>query len=120
MVRFLSAYLDKIVRHASNDTRRAWSFEDFVSNVEEGLEIMHWNPQCALVDCFKWLPRMDFIGSFENIADDTEKLLKSLGAWENFGESGWGTNGSEAIFRGGKNRAHSGSADSQARELCSP
>jgi len=41
---------------------------------------------------------IDFVGSFSNARGDTEKLLKQIGAWEEFGSTGWGVNGTEAIF----------------------
>jgi hypothetical protein len=111
LVRFLSAYIDKIICHNSRHPHaEGVSFPDFVTLVESGFQDVHWNPQCHLIDCPKWLPAMDFIGSFEEVAKDTEILLKKTGAWEEFGSNGWG-NGSHAIFQGTKNAAHASNTD---------
>ena len=111
MTRFLSAYLDKIRRHHPNAEIQKLSFEEFISKVERGLKDDHWNPQSHFYDLDKWLPVMDFVGSFESLAEDTEILLRKLGAWEEFGTNGWGEDGASAIFRGKKNELHSGGAD---------
>lgn len=114
LVRFLSAYIDKIVRHNSRYPHaEGISFPEFVTLVESGFRDVHWNPQCHLIDCPKWLPAMDFIGSFEEVATDTERLLRKIGAWEEFGATGWG-NGSHAIFQGTKNAVHASNIDAVA------
>jgi len=41
---------------------------------------------------------IDFTGSFSSVHADTEKLLRIIGAWDEFGASGWGVNGTEEIF----------------------
>lgn len=111
MTRFVSAYLDKIRRHHRNAEMRKLSFEEFITKVEQGLKNRHWNPQSQFYNLDKWLPVMDFVGAFESLAEDTETLLRKLGAWEEFGADGWGEDGASAIFRGEKNKLHSGGAD---------
>jgi len=111
ITRFLSAYLDKIRRHNPNAEMRKLSFEEFITKVEQGLKNRHWNPQSQFYDLDKWLPVIDFVGSFESLAEDTETLLRKLGAWEEFGANGWGEDGASAIFRGKRNELHSGGAD---------
>jgi len=98
MTRFVSAYLDKIRRHHPNAEMRKISFEEFITKVETGMKDTHWNPQSQFYDLDKWLPVMDFVGSFENLAEDTETLLRKLGAWEEFGADGWGEDGASAMF----------------------
>ncbi|EWM20195.1 hypothetical protein Naga_101035g2 [Nannochloropsis gaditana] len=37
--------------------------------------------------------------------------IRTLGAWEDFGIKGWGSNGTDAIFRGPKNDVHAANTD---------
>lgn len=71
LVRFLSAYIDKIVRHNDNPETFGLTFDKFEGRVENGYKNVHWGAQCELIDCAKWLPRMNFIPSFQNLANDT-------------------------------------------------
>ncbi|GMH46246.1 hypothetical protein TrRE_jg1745 [Triparma retinervis] len=50
---------------------------------------------------------------FETLADDTELLLRRVGAWEDFGASGWGTDGASSIFRGTKSESHTTGASAR-------
>ena len=40
----------------------------------------------------------NFVGHLETAAIDTKHLLKKVGAWKDFGATGWGRDGTEAIF----------------------
>lgn len=113
--RFVSAYLDKIVNHKYFNKKMEWDFPTFVSKVENGLHDKHWDPQCKLINCEKWLPTMTFIGNIETVAEDAEKLLRKIGAWEQFGLSGWGQDGKSAIFKGSKNKQHT--TDAKNKQL---
>jgi len=66
----------------------------------------HWAPQSKRVEHWGLI---DFIGGFDNAHDDTEKLLKQIGAWDEFGSNGWGVNGTEEIFGTTKTRHATGS-----------
>mmetsp|Transcript_12332 Transcript_12332/g.35173 ORF Transcript_12332/g.35173 Transcript_12332/m.35173 type:complete len:698 (-) Transcript_12332:2054-4147(-) len=57
----------------------------------------HWTPYSERIDT-KWWKHINFIGRLENVENDAEKLLKSIGAWELVGNSGWGLYGDEPIF----------------------
>lgn len=63
----------------------------------------HWEAQSNRVDEKFW-PYINFIGYYHNLAHDTMTMLKQLGsngqAWERYGKSGWGHNGTDAIYRG--------------------
>ena len=109
--RFLSAYLDK-------GKKRVSTFSGFITRVERGLKNVHWNAQCHLVDCPKWLPRFDFIGSIENIFEDTKELLQRLGAWEEYGANGWG--GTGEIFKGSVHKGHVTNADDKLSQYYTP
>lgn len=67
----------------------------------------HWRAQSQRVDDIFW-PYMNFIGYMDNIAEDTRTLLESLGPdiWEQYGASGWGSSGEEAIFESLDNAHH--------------
>jgi len=46
----------------------------------------------------KWWPYINFVGRFSHAKEDAEALLKQVGAWEKYGASGWGRDGSERMF----------------------
>jgi hypothetical protein len=46
----------------------------------------------------KYFKTLNFIGRYENIKKDAPRLLEQIGAWEEYGKSGWGLDGDEAIF----------------------
>ena len=41
---------------------------------------------------------LDFVGRFDHLQDDAVALLKRLNMWEDYGASGWGFDGTAAIF----------------------
>jgi len=57
----------------------------------------HWAPYSERFD-EKWWNHIDFIGRLETVDVDSEKLLRSIGAWESIGKTGWGDHGNEAVF----------------------
>ena len=59
----------------------------------------HWTPQSQRVD-EKFIPLINFIGHMETIEQDAKQLLlMKIGAWEEYGKSGWGPDGNESIFQ---------------------
>jgi len=64
-------------------------FKNFLS-ISMSCMDKHWLPQSSIVG--KFLPFINFVGYFETLQLDTEKLLRSLEgkAWERFGATGWG------------------------------
>jgi len=109
--RFLSAFLDKAV---SNDHQHifdrcckdslnpeacvedAQTIEGFLklcSVCEDG----HWRSQHARLESKYW-PYIDWVGHVETAAQDAKKLLQQIGAWEDFGQTGWGQYGNATIF----------------------
>ena len=118
LTRFLSAYLDKIVNHPYRMKKLHLNFEQFVGKVENGFKDPHWNPQCALIDCKKWLPRLNFIGRVSTIAQDTKNLLKRVKAWERFGSTGW--EGGGAIFQGKRYSDHVTGAKAKLAKYFTP
>lgn len=131
--RFLSAYLDKVVNHpfyfrnkCCPDTgdcveKARQSFQVFVS-IAKVCEDEHWKPQGHRMEARFW-PFVNFVGHMETINEDIERLLKQIGAWENFGRTGWGENGDEAIFAaksGGTGRHHATNARQKLRQFMTP
>jgi hypothetical protein len=64
----------------------------------------HWTPQVEAVDK-KWWGQMTFVGYMNQVAEDAERLLKSIhssdrgtSAWDDFGKTGWGIDGNTAFM----------------------
>jgi len=70
-----------------------------VKNVIDECDDVHWRPQNMYLGS-KYVPTIDFVGRFSNLANDTESLLRSLGgdAWEVYGSTGWGKDGNMSMF----------------------
>jgi hypothetical protein len=140
--RFVSAYLDKAFQHptflqeqccrhyaggvcAHNQAQQQQqqqqqpkpvSPEAFV-RVMQTCNNPHWRPQSKRMEAKYW-PYINFIGHMETVADSAEQLLRQIGAWEEFGASGWGVAGDEAIFQakaGGAGRTHATGAATKLR-----
>ena len=107
--RFLSAYLDKAVRGdpsyvASHCCQKddlqcqeqSRAFPGFVE-VSNKCEDQHWRPYSARMEP-KYIPTIDFVGHMETAAQDTEALLRKVGAWRRFGAKNWGVSRNESIF----------------------
>ena len=58
----------------------------------------------------KYWKYIDFVGHMSNMKDDTEKLLKRVGAWEKYGQTGWGPYRNESIVQGSSPSSSSGSS----------
>jgi hypothetical protein len=58
----------------------------------------------------KYWKYINFVGHMSNMKDDTEKLLKRLGAWDEYGQTGWGPYRNESIVQGSSPSSSSGSA----------
>ena len=103
--RLLSAYLDKVVREPEYirrvHGRDPASFPEFADFVEEittkGFSDAHWASQTDHLGD-KWWPYINFVGRVSHAKEDAEALLKQVGAWEKYGASGWGRDGSERMF----------------------
>ncbi|KAL7565636.1 hypothetical protein ACA910_018996 [Epithemia clementina (nom. ined.)] len=57
----------------------------------------HWRPQSKRISQ-KYLQHVNFIGRLETVQQDSETLLRRIGAWEKFGRTGWGVNRTDRIF----------------------
>jgi len=74
------------------------SLEGFLELIQDCCS-PEWMPQTDRMEGRYW-PYINFVGTMDNIAEDTQKLLETVSedAWEQFGESGWGNKGRDRIF----------------------
>lgn len=133
--RTLSAYLDKgiqdkegefVYRRCCNNNnteefcsqfpfnKNNFPFETFVDQVLYGCKTKwddHWKPQSTLLHDANW-KFINFVGNLDNREADTRLMLEKIGAYEEFGASGWGTSRNESIFMSNIARHKSSSKDS--------
>ena len=57
----------------------------------------HWIPQSQRMSNKFWR-HINFWGRIETVQEDAERLLRRIGAWEQYGQTGWGINGTEPVF----------------------
>ena len=121
--RLLSAYLDKAVRDNGKYVARHCCTEcgiksskliGFLSVIQHCLD-PHWMPQSNRMEKKFWTT-VNFVGHIETAAKDAKELLQQVGAWEDFGNSGWGTSGKESIFQSLSMVKHSTQADTHLTE----
>jgi hypothetical protein len=131
--RLLSAYLDKGVQNSFFISQKCCpstntcaevaksslsNFFDLIQTCENG----HWKPQGRRMEAKYW-PYINFVGRMETVADDAKTLLKSVGAWDKFGKSGWGKHGNVSVFEtkaGGAGRKHATKARDRLRVHYTP
>lgn len=89
--------LGKII-NGENCLKHNFTFDEFI-HATKICPDAHWDPQLERVD--NHIELINFVIDFNHMAEDTETLLKKLGkdVWLNIGATGWGTNGSCAVFR---------------------
>lgn len=129
--RLLSAYLDKVMHdhgkyvrvHCCNGNMSLnlllqcqvpekklpdplLSFPDFLENVVPRCKDPHWRAQAHRLPDNYW-PYVNFVGHMDHIEQDARDLLQKIGAWEDYGASGWK---SGAIFAGTASVAHATNA----------
>jgi hypothetical protein len=111
-VRLLSAYLDKALGNGGSyllekccpyrgecvAPARA-SLRGFLETVVRYCDNAHWRPQSRRMEAKYW-PLMNFVGRLETMQDDARRLLERIGAWDEFGASGWGPDGTLSLFAG--------------------
>jgi hypothetical protein len=117
--RLVSAYQDKILRKGYTQSifkidrwkttnQTVLSFPQFVDKVTatndwipdkcstpEGLSActdVHWKPQLMMCGLDYLLPKFDFVGNFDHIAEQTKVLLEKVGIWDTLGLSFIGKN----------------------------
>ena len=58
----------------------------------------HWKEQVLVSNVWKFLPAMNFVGSFERLESHARALLERVGIWEAYGARGWGRSGNDSMF----------------------
>ena len=125
--RVLSAYLNKaltkkaryITTHCCPQRKKCGRIA--MENLTGFLQVVrscrdpHWAPQSKRMEGRYW-PYIDFVGHIESAAEDTKALLEQLGAWREYGFSGWGKDGTEPIFASTGTVRHSTGASDKLRE----
>lgn len=128
--RFLSAFLDKSVRNyhqhiigrccpdgsCAEDAQTLSGFLHLIQRCDDD----HWRPQDRRIDQKFW-GYVDVVLHTESAANDTENLLRKVGAWERYGATGWGTDGNSSIFeRKDSGGSHSNFAEWQVWKWYTP
>ena len=114
--RFLSAYLDKVqnkegkyvIGHCCPKKKQCVpnTMLEFIE-LSKRCHDPHWAPQNERLE--HWDDLINYVGTFNNIQNDTRRLLQRIDAWEEFGSKGWGINGTEQIFGATKTSHATGS-----------
>ena len=110
--RFLSAFLNKglhsdgayVTRRCCRRGRGAncWAesnrtLSNFAQLIKQGCRDVHWRPQTQRMESKYW-PHINFIGHFETVEEDSQRLLERIGAWEEHGKTGWGIHKNLTMF----------------------
>jgi hypothetical protein len=84
-------------RYCLHQVSRKLNFSGFFHELVKECDQPAWRPQGQKMEprYFKYL---NVVGRFENAAMDARLLLERIGAWEQYGKSGWGKSGNESIF----------------------
>lgn len=86
-------------------------FESFVDHILMECKNTHWNPQHDRLQKASNWKLINFVGKIENRMADTHLMLKQIGAFEEFGASGWGEFHNESIFQSNLAVHKTGSSD---------
>mmetsp|Transcript_21943 Transcript_21943/g.41558 ORF Transcript_21943/g.41558 Transcript_21943/m.41558 type:complete len:527 (-) Transcript_21943:57-1637(-) len=131
--RFLSAYLDKVVNtqmvtlgsccpHTRDCVTKNTTFREFY-NLTQTCNNEHWEVQSQRLPANIW-DTINFVGHMENLEQDARRLLEQVGAWEEYGSSGWGKDGKQAIFAtegsSGSAQEHATRAEKRMRQYYTP
>ena len=110
--KFLSAFLDKGVRHKGAYMRnccaaarggkfkcvkKAQTFQGFIE-ITRDCKDSHWGPQSERMEA-KYFPLLNFVGHLESVEVDATRLLKKIRAWDDYGRTGWGASHNESFFQ---------------------
>jgi hypothetical protein len=109
--RFLSAYLDKAIANPDFVRRKCcyWARDCVESLRQDNHSLLpflalvqtcddgHWRPQHRRMEAKYW-PYINFVGHMETVTADARRLLQQIGAWEDYGRTGWGLHGNSSIF----------------------
>jgi hypothetical protein len=115
--RYLSAFLDKVMSNYGEflTIKCCATTKDCLEKAQTTLGFLklihncsdpHWDAQSYRMEPKYW-KYINFVGHVENIQEDGTKLLKRIGAWDDYGAAGWGRNGTSTIFGTAEDQSHS-------------
>lgn len=124
--RFISAYIDKALHNPTYLQDKCCAYtgsclKQAKDSVGGFLHLVyfcsdaHWRPQHNRMEEKYW-PYINFVGHMETLQEDAETLLKQVGAWKEYGSTGWGVKGDQYVFQakaGDAGRLHATSAKTQ-------
>lgn len=128
--RFFSAFFDKAKKFPDflrqkccastgdcvETSQTASGFMDLIETCQNP----HWNPQAIRMEDKYW-KYINFVGRFEHQFEDAKELLERIGAWDDYGATGWGKTGDLAIFQRGSNiQNHVTHSKSKGSDLLTP
>ncbi|KAG7347992.1 sulfotransferase family protein [Nitzschia inconspicua] len=99
-------------------TPKTFPFANFVNGFMMQCSDPHWNPQAIRIRPRNW-KRITFVGYFDTLQQDARRLLETIGAWNDYGATGWGPNGTLGFLE--RNGAsHSTEAKSHQEDFYTP
>lgn len=127
--RLLSAFVDKSVRNDHEHIRlhccKDGSCIKDAQTVAGFLRLCrrcsddHWRPQNDRMEAKYW-PYIDSILHIETAAEDAKALLQNIGAWDEYGATGWGKSGNLPIFQRQNGGEHSNFVETQVWKWYTP
>ena len=112
-------FLSNITQTNSSIDSRDFPFETFITGgFLTQCTDPHWQPQSERMRTKNW-KIINFVGRFENLAHDARCLLVKIGAWDEYGATGWGKHQNASFLE--KNIAnHATSAKGSLDEYYTP
>jgi hypothetical protein len=110
--------LYQLGRNGTQPTPQDFPFQTFVEAFMVRCKDPHWLPQSNRLRPRNW-QHINFVGHFDTLEEDARSLLEKIGAWQNYGVTGWGIHGNLSMFQRNLAR-HSTSAKSQQNEFYTP
>ena len=92
-------------RYCLHQVSRKLNLSGFFHELVKECDQPAWRPQGQQMEP-QYYQYMTVVGYFENAAVDARLLLQRIGAWEEYGKSGWGKHGNESIFGGSSSHPH--------------
>lgn len=102
----------------TKERRPLVTMSEFVRDIMPACDDVHWRPQRFRMQPKYW-PYINFVGKFDNVAVDTKRLLERVGAWQEYGASGWGTS-NQSVFGATETVHHVTNSSSQVQLLREP
>jgi Sulfotransferase family len=129
--RFVSAYFDKVMENDHYVVDNCCPFTRTCTNtakqaIENFLEIIkfcedaHWKPLSKRIEEEKYWPYINFVGHMDTVYEDSEKLLRKIGAWEKYGATGWGDRDQYRIFESFSDVLHATHANNKLELALTP